>query len=161
MGPLSSDAQLHDVSSFVERAINEGAKIAAGGTKINSDIGGFFYSPTILSGVTRNMEIARNEVFGPVMVVMSYSDIEEALFVANDVSFGLSSCLYSDQLHVVERFIAESESGMLHINGGSFPQNHLPFVGVKESALGVGGSNGASTIQFYTTEHTVYKNSLT
>ena len=161
MGPLSSDTQLHDVSGFVERAINEGAKIAAGGTKINSDTGGFFYSPTILSGVTRNMEIARNEVFGPVMVVMSYSNIEEALFVANDVSFGLSSCLYSDQLHVVERFIAESESGMLHINGGSFPQNHLPFVGVKESALGVGGSNGASTIQFYTTEHTVYKNSLT
>jgi aldehyde dehydrogenase (NAD+) len=161
MGPLSSNTQLNDVSGFVERAICEGAKIAAGGTKINSDTGGYFYSPTILSGVTRNMEIARDEVFGPVMVVMTYSDIEEALSIANDVSFGLSSCLYSDQLHVVEKFIAESESGMLHINGGSFPQNHLPFVGVKDSALGVGGSNGASTIQFYTTEHTVYKSSLT
>ncbi|MDA9582745.1 aldehyde dehydrogenase family protein [Amylibacter sp.] len=161
MGPLSSDTQLNDVNGFVERAISEGAKIAAGGTKINSDTGGYFYSPTILSGVTRNMEIARDEVFGPVMVVMTYSDIGEALSIANDVSFGLSSCLYSDQLHVVEKFIAESESGMLHINGGSFPQNHLPFVGVKDSALGVGGSNGASTIQFYTTEHTVYKSSLT
>ena len=161
MGPLSSESQLNDVSGFVNRAITEGAKVAAGGMKIKSDTGGYFYSPTILSGVTRNMEIARDEVFGPVMVVMSYSEMEEALSIANDVSFGLSSCLYSDQLHVVEKFIAESESGMLHINGGSFPQNHLPFVGVKDSALGVGGSNGASTIQFYTTEHTVYKSSLT
>ena len=161
MGPLSSKNQLNDVSAFVERAVTDGAIVKAGGTKIKSETGGYFYSPTILSGVTRNMEIAREEVFGPVMVVITYSDIEEALSIANDVSFGLSSCLYSDQLHVVEKFIAESESGMLHINGGSFPQNHLPFVGIKDSGLGVGGSNGASTIQFYTTEHTVYKSSLT
>ena len=161
MGPLSSKNQLNDVSAFVERAVTDGAIVKAGGTKIKSETGGYFYSPTVLSGVTRNMEIAREEVFGPVMVVMTYSDIEEALSIANDVSFGLSSCLYSDQLHVVEKFIAESESGMLHINGGSFPQNHLPFVGIKDSGLGVGGSNGASTIQFYTTEHTVYKSSLT
>ena len=60
-------------------------------------------------------------------------------------------------LATVERFVAESESGMLHVNSGSFPENHLPFVGVKNSAMGVGGSNGPSTIQFYTTEHTVYR----
>lgn len=160
MGPLSSEAQYNDVAGFVERAVAEGAEIAAGGARLDSDTGGYFYAPTILNNVSRDMEIARDEVFGPVMAVISYADIDEALSIANDVAFGLSSCLYSDQLHVVEKFIAQSESGMMHVNGGSFPQNHLPFVGIKDSALGVGGSNGASTIQFYTTEHTVYVGSL-
>lgn len=161
MGPLSSAAQWEDVAGFVERAVAEGATIVAGGTKVDHETGGYFYAPTVLGDVTRNMEIARDEVFGPVLAVIPYTDIDEALSIANDVAFGLSSCLYSDQLHIVEKFIAESESGMLHVNAGSFPQNHLPFVGIKDSALGVGGSNGASTIQFYTTEHTVYRSSLT
>ena len=160
MGPLSSAAQWGDVAGFVERAVAEGARVAAGGAKLDSGTEGYFYAPTILANVTRDMEVARAEVFGPVLAVMSYKDMDEAISIANDVAFGLASCLYSDQLHVVERFIAESESGMLHVNCGSFPQNHLPFVGIKDSALGVGGSNGASTIQFYTTEHTVYRSCL-
>jgi len=157
MGPLSSAQQLADVRGFVDRAIAEGANVAAGGAPIETSGQGYFYAPTILSAVTRNMEIAREEVFGPVLAVMSFQDFDEALSIANDVAFGLASCLFSEQLPVVERFTAESESGMLHINAGSFPENHLPFVGVKDSALGVGGSNGASTIQFYTTEHAVYR----
>ena len=83
--------------------------------------------------------------------------MDEALQVTNDVAYGLTSCLFSEQAPVIERFLAESESGMLHVNAGSFPENHLPFVGVKDSAMGVGGSNGSSTIQFYTTEHAVYR----
>ena len=157
MGPLSSAEQLADVSGFVERAVVEGARIASGGQPIETPQGGYFYAPTILADVTHHMEIAREEVFGPVLALIPYRDLDEALSIANDVAYGLASCLYSQQLPVVERFISESESGMIHINAGSFPENHLPFVGVKDSALGVGGSNGASTIQFYTTEHTVYR----
>ena len=157
MGPLSSKSQFNDVAGFVDRAVSEGASLAAGGQRLDSDTNGYFYAPTILSNVTRDMEIATDEVFGPVLAVMTYSNMDEAISIANDVAFGLSSCLYSDRLHIVEQFLAESESGMMHVNAGSFPQNHLPFVGVKDSALGVGGSNGASTIQFYTTEHTVYR----
>jgi len=157
IGPLSSAQQLEDVAGFVTRAVAEGAEVAAGGQKINTESGGYFYAPTILSGVTRDMEIAREEVFGPVLSVIAYDTLDEAVSVANDVAFGLSSCLYSERAQVIERFEAESESGMLHVNAGSFPENHLPFVGVKDSAMGVGGSNGPSTIQFYTTEHTVYR----
>ncbi|MGB7321146.1 MAG: aldehyde dehydrogenase family protein [Albidovulum sp.] len=157
IGPLSSAQQLEDVAGFVLRAAAEGAAIAAGGKKFDTDTGGYFYAPTILSGVTRCMEIARDEVFGPVLSVIAYDTVDEAMSIANDIAFGLSSCLYSERTDVVERFVAESESGMLHVNAGSFPENHLPFVGVKHSALGVGGSNGPSTIQFYTTEHTVYR----
>ncbi|SFQ66648.1 aldehyde dehydrogenase family protein [Nitratireductor indicus] len=160
MGPLSSRKQLEDVAGFVARARAAGATVAAGGEKIDTPEGGFFYAPTILSSVTRDMEVAREEVFGPVLSVISYADIDEALSIANEVSYGLASCLYSEQAPVIERFAAESESGMLHINAGSFPENHLPFVGVKDSALGVGGSNGPSTIQFYTSEHTVYRRAM-
>ena len=157
IGPLSNVQQLEDVADFVARAATAGAKIAAGGRRLDSDTGGYFYAPTILSGVTRDMEIARKEVFGPVLSVMSYDTTDEALSIANDIAFGLSSCLYSEQAEVIDCFVAKSQSGMLHVNAGSFPENHLPFVGVKDSAMGVGGSNGPSTIQFYTTENTVYR----
>lgn len=157
IGPLASAQQLKDVDGFVTRARAEGATVAAGGEKLEAETGGYFYAPTILSGVTRNMEVARDEVFGPVLSVIAYDTVDEAMSIANDVAFGLSSCLYSECTDVVERFVAQSESGMIHVNAGSFPENHLPFVGVKDSAMGVGGSNGPSTMQFYTTEHTVYR----
>ncbi|MDG1531496.1 MAG: aldehyde dehydrogenase family protein [Paracoccaceae bacterium] len=157
IGPLSSAQQLQDVDGFITRAKAEGATVAAGGQKTDTETGGYFYAPTILSDVSRNMEIARAEVFGPVLSVIAYDTVDEAISIANDIDFGLSSCLYSERTDVVERFVAESESGMIHVNAGSFPENHLPFVGVKDSAMGVGGSNGPSTIQFYTTEHAVYR----
>lgn len=157
IGPLSSAQQLQDVDGFVTRAQAEGATIAAGGEKLETATGGYFYAPTILSDVTRDMEVAREEVFGPVLSVIAYQTVDEAMSIANDIAFGLSSCLYSERTDVVERFVATSESGMLHVNAGSFPENHLPFVGIKDSAMGVGGSNGPSTIQFYTSEHTVYR----
>ena len=157
IGPLSSMQQLEDVSGFVSRAAQEGAIIAAGGRKLDTATGGYFFAPTILSGVTRGMAVARDEVFGPVLSVIVYDTVDEALSIANDISFGLSSCLYSERTDIVERFVAQSESGMLHVNAGSFPENHVPFVGVKDSAMGVGGSNGPSTIQFYTAEHAVYR----
>ena len=157
IGPLASLQQLQDVDGFVSRARAAGATVSAGGEKLKTETGGYFYAPTILSDVTPNMEVARDEVFGPVLSVIAYNTVDEALNIANDVAFGLSSCLYSERTDVVERFVAESESGMIHVNSGSFPENHLPFVGVKDSAMGVGGSNGPSTIQFYTTEHTVYR----
>ncbi len=157
MGSLASQQQLRDVSGFVDRARSEGARIVTGGKPIESETDGYFYAPTLVADVTVDMEIAREEVFGPVVSVLTYRDMDEALSTANGVAFGLASCLYSEKAPVIERFIAESESGMLHVNAGSFPENHTPFVGVKDSAMGVGGSNGPSTIQFYTTEHMVYR----
>ncbi|MDF3382649.1 MULTISPECIES: aldehyde dehydrogenase [Sulfitobacter] len=157
LAPLSSGQHLEDVAGFVDRARAAGATIEVGGTLVDTNSGGHYYPATLISGVTPDMEIARDEVFGPVVAVLRYKDIDEALQIANGVAFGLSSCLYSEQSPVIEAFVNCSESGMIHVNAGSFPENHMPFVGVKDSALGVGGSNGASTIQFYTTEHAVYR----
>lgn len=156
IGPLSSAKARTDVAGFVDRAIAAGAKVAAGGKMIEHN-GGYFYAPTILSGVTPDMEVAREEVFGPVLAVIPYDTPDEALDICNAVEFGLSACLYSEQTPFVERFLAEAESGMLHVNCGSFPEDHAPFVGVKNSSLGVGGSNGPSTLHFYTQEHTVFR----
>ncbi len=156
LGPLMGEKARADVAGFVDRAVAEGAHLAAGGAMIDRN-DGYFYAPTILSNVTPQMEVARNEVFGPVLAVIPYDTPDEALAICNDVEFGLSACLYSEQMPLVERFIAEAESGMLHVNGGSFPEDHSPFVGVKNSSLGVGGSNGPSTLHFYTQEHTVFR----
>ena len=98
-------------------------------------------------------DAARQHVSGSARYVDDIPTPQGTLHLA----FGLSSCLYSERTDVVERFVAESESGMIHVNAGSFPENHLPFVGIKDSSMGVGGSNGPSTIQFYTTEHAVYR----
>lgn len=156
IGPLMGEKARADVAGFVDRAVAAGAHVAAGGTMIEQD-GGYFYAPTILSQVTPDMEVARDEVFGPVLAVIPYDTPDEALAICNDVEFGLSACLYSEQLPLVERIVAEAESGMIHVNCGSFPEDHAPFVGVKNSSLGVGGSNGPSTLHFYTQEHTVFR----
>lgn len=156
LGPLMGEKARSDVAAFVDRAVKDGASVAAGGEIITRNEG-YFYAPTILSSVTPDMEVAQEEVFGPVLAVIPYDSPNEALAVCNDVEFGLSACLYSEQTPLVEQFISEAESGMLHVNCGSFPEDHAPFVGVKNSSLGVGGSNGPSTLHFYTQEHTVYR----
>jgi aldehyde dehydrogenase (NAD+) len=156
IGPLSGEKARADVAGFVERAVADGARIAAGGKMIGLN-GGYFFAPTILSDVAPHMEVARDEVFGPVLAVIPYDTFDEAMAICNDVEFGLSACIYSEQTPIVERFLAEAESGMLHVNCGSFPEDHAPFVGVKNSSLGVGGSNGPSTLHFYTQEHTVFR----
>lgn len=156
LGPLMGEKARADVAGFVDRAVKDGANVAAGGEIIARNEG-YFYAPTILSNITPDMEVARDEVFGPVLAVIPYDTPSEALAICNDVEFGLSACLYSEQTPLVEQFISEAESGMLHVNCGSFPEDHAPFVGVKNSSLGVGGSNGPSTLHFYTQEHTVYR----
>lgn len=156
IGPLMGEKARADVAGFVDRAVAAGAELAAGGAMIEQD-GGYFYAPTILSKVTPDMEVAREEVFGPVVAVIPYDTPDEALAICNDVEFGLAACVYSEQMPLVERFIAQAESGMIHVNCGSFPEDHSPFVGVKNSSLGVGGSNGPSTLHFYTQEHTVFR----
>jgi acyl-CoA reductase-like NAD-dependent aldehyde dehydrogenase len=156
IGPLMGEQARAVVAGFVDRAVAKGATVAAGGAPVDLN-GGYFYAPTILSNVSKDMEVARDEVFGPVLAVIPYDTVDEALDICNDVEFGLSACLYSEQTPLVDRFVAEAESGMIHVNCGSFPEDHAPFVGVKNSSLGVGGSNGTSTLHFYTQEHTVFR----
>lgn len=157
MGPLINARQFERVATLVETGIKEGAKAATGGSaaRIPGLEDGYFYTPTVLTDVTPGMLVAREEIFGPVISVLAYDTIDEAFGVLNDVEYGLTSALFSNDNDVIQRFIDESENGMIHVNHGTIPDNHMPFGGVKSSGVGA-YSVGPSAVNFFTTEHSVY-----
>jgi acyl-CoA reductase-like NAD-dependent aldehyde dehydrogenase len=157
MGPMNNAAQFKKVAAMVEAGVAEGAQVLTGGkaVKIDGADGGFFYQPTILGGVTPAMSVAQEEIFGPVITVTTYDTTEEAFEILNGVEFGLTSSLFSNDHALIQRFIAESEHGMLHVNHGTVPENHMPFGGIKNSGVGA-YSVGPSAAHFFTTEHAVY-----
>jgi aldehyde dehydrogenase (NAD+) len=157
LGPLVDAGQLDRVSGFVTRAIAEGAEVVTGGAPADVPQAptGNFYQPTVLKSVTPSMEVARAEVFGPVLSVLTYSDFDEAIDILNDVEFGLTSSLFSNDAQLIQRFLDESQNGMLHVNHGTIPDDHMPFGGIRNSGVGA-YSVGPSAVNFYTTEHSAY-----
>jgi aldehyde dehydrogenase (NAD+) len=157
-GPLIHAAHRDKVAGMVERARSDGAELLTGGgfAQPASAPQGFFYEPAVLAGVRPQMEIARDEIFGPVLTLQPYDDFDEALSIVNGVEHGLTAALFSDSHALVQRFLAECETGMLHVNHGTVPDNHMPFGGIKHSGVGAYSSVGHSSIQFYTTEHSAY-----
>ena len=95
--------------------------------------------------------VEREEIFGPILSAVAHDTVGKAASVANDIAFGLSSCLHSERTAFVKRIVAES--GMLRVNTGSVPSIRLPVVGVNGGTVGTGGSNGPSTVQFVADEH--------
>ncbi len=157
MGPLNNAAQFLKVDAMVKAGIAEGARVMTGGKAgtVAGAEGGYFYEPTILGGVTPAMSVATDEIFGPVISVIVYDTIDQAFDILNGVEFGLTSSIFSNDHAVIQRFIAESENGMLHVNHGTVPENHMPFGGIKNSGVGA-YSVGPSAANFFTTEHAVY-----
>jgi alpha-ketoglutaric semialdehyde dehydrogenase len=157
MGPMNNAAQFAKVAAMVEAGVAEGARVLTGGKAVTIDgaDGGYFYAPTILGDVTPAMSVAREEIFGPVISVLPYHSVDQAFEILNGVEFGLTSSLFSNDHALIQRFIAESEHGMLHVNHGTVPENHMPFGGIKNSGVGA-YSVGPSAAHFFTTEHAVY-----
>lgn len=157
MGPLTNEAQHARVTKMVEAGVSEGARAITGGrpTTVAGLDGGYFYEPTVLTRVTPGMSVARDEIFGPVISVLAYDDLDQAFAILNGVEYGLTSALFSNDNGVIQRFVDESENGMIHVNHGTIPDIHMPFGGVKASGVGA-YSVGASAAAFYTTEHSVY-----
>lgn len=157
MGPLIHADQLRRVERLVQQGLTEGAQALTGAQRASNDgLGdGYFYQPTILSGVDPAATVAREEIFGPVISVLTYSDFDEALQILNTVDYGLTSALFSNNNELVQRFLNASQNGMLHINHGTVPDDHMPFGGIKNSGVGA-YSVGSSSARFYTTEHSAY-----
>ena len=157
LGPLVSGELLERVDGFVRRAIGEGARLLTGGERLSGGEfdKGHFYPVTLLGDVTRDMEIAREEVFGPVLVIEPVGSFEEAIEVANDVAYGLGASIFTRSLELAGRFVETVQSGMVHVNHGTASEPHMPFVGVKDSAIGV-GSIGSTTKDFFTDLKAVY-----
>ena len=132
MGPLISDKQRDKVDGMVKRAVAAGATLVTGGGKVRP---GYFYEPTLLTDVDPNSEIAQEEIFGPVLVVISYDDDDDAVRIANNSIYGLSGTVFGSR----ERAIAVARrirSGTLSINGGDYSGPDSPFGGYKQSGIG-------------------------
>jgi succinate-semialdehyde dehydrogenase/glutarate-semialdehyde dehydrogenase len=137
-GPLIDLAGLAKVEEHVADATGKGAKVAAGGKR--HELGGSFYLPTILTGVTQEMAVAREETFGPVAPLFRFEDEAEVIRMANDTEFGLAGYFYSRDLSRVWRVAEALEYGIVGINTGIISTEVAPFGGVKQSGLGREGS---------------------
>jgi succinate-semialdehyde dehydrogenase/glutarate-semialdehyde dehydrogenase len=134
VGPLASEQQLDDVEKLVADAVAKGASALCGGAAPESD--GFYYPPTVLTGITPEMRVHTEEVFGPVATLYRVPDIEAAIDLANGTEFGLGANAWTNDAEEQARFIRDLAAGMVFINGNvtSYPQ--LPFGGVKSSGHG-------------------------
>jgi succinate-semialdehyde dehydrogenase/glutarate-semialdehyde dehydrogenase len=138
LGPLVNNRAVRDVDALVQATVNAGAQVALGGSP--SERGGNFYAPTILTGVTPDMAVFRNEIFGPVAPITVFDTEAEAIALANDTEFGLASYFYTRDIGRVWRVSEALEYGIVGVNEGIISNEMAPFGGVKESGSGREGS---------------------
>lgn len=134
VGPLATEQGLRDVEEVVNDAVGKGAQVLCGGQR--PDHPGWFYPPTVITGVTPDMRMYREEVFGPVAQLYAVPDIDAAIRLANDTAFGLASNAWTGDRAEQARFIDELEAGQVFINGMTTSYPQLPFGGVKNSGYG-------------------------
>lgn len=158
IGPLVNESQLKRVSYYLDVARSEGAKVLIGG-EIASDGElkyGFFFKPTVLDNVTAEMRVAREEIFGPVVVLMEVSSFEEAIALLNDTPYGLSSSVYTRDVNRAFGAMRDIEAGITYINGPTIgAEVHLPFGGVKQTGNGHREA-GSAALDVFTEWKTVY-----
>ncbi|MEU0190804.1 NADP-dependent succinic semialdehyde dehydrogenase [Streptomyces afghaniensis] len=134
VGPLSSEQGLRDLEELVDDAVRGGAEVLCGGER--PDGPGWYYTPTILAGISREMRIHREEAFGPVATLYRAADLDEAVLIANDSPFGLSSNVWTRDESEVDRFVRDLEAGSVYVNGMTASHPAFPFGGVKRSGYG-------------------------
>jgi acyl-CoA reductase-like NAD-dependent aldehyde dehydrogenase len=157
MGPLVNKDQLGSVQSYLEVGVKEGARLRFGGEVISEGdyANGYYMVPALFDQVTPDMRIAKEEIFGPVLSVISVANEEEAIRAANAVDYGLAASVFTDNLSAAYRFAERSESGMVHINHGTSSEAHMPFGGIKQSGHGP-FSIGSSNLDFFTEMKVMY-----
>lgn len=153
IGPLASAQAREDLSALVDDALGRGAVATTGGRQ--ADGPGWYYPPTVITGVTPGMRLYAEEAFGPVAVVHRAADVDEALRIANDTTFGLSSAVWSQDPDEQERVIAGLDVGAVFVNGMSVSYPELPFGGIKDS--GVGRELSAEGIRAFCNLKTVWR----
>ncbi|MEI2394235.1 aldehyde dehydrogenase [Paenibacillus phytohabitans] len=152
MGPLINKAAQESVQQKVDRAVQEGATIALGGKKVEG--AGSFFEPTVITNATNDMEIVQDEIFGPVIPVISFSTLDEAIALANDSEFGLTSSLYTQNLNVAMKVIKRLKYGETYINRENFEAMQGFHAGWRKS--GIGGADGKHGLNEYLQTHVVY-----
>jgi aldehyde dehydrogenase (NAD+) len=159
IGPVVDEKQLAQDEKYIDIARKEGATLAWGGERLNRDTKGHYLSPALFTNTTNDMRINREEVFGPVASVIKVSGYDEALAIANDTAFGLSSGIYTSSLKYASDFRKKSQAGMVMVNLPTAGVDyHVPFGGRKGSSMG-SREQGRYAAEFYTTVKTVYQTS--
>ncbi|MDD2435943.1 MAG: aldehyde dehydrogenase [Massilibacteroides sp.] len=152
MGPLVEEKALICVQKKVENAIRQGAKLVCGGKRIGNK--GYFYEPTVLIDATQDMDIVREETFGPVLPVVEFTNIEEAIEWANDCEYGLTSSVYTQNLDTAFKLIRAMNFGETYINRENFEAMQGFHAGWRKS--GIGGADGKHGLEEYLQTHVVY-----
>lgn len=152
MGPLVSDAHRQRVAAMVSAGVAESGRVVVGGT-IDRDRPGFFYPPTLVADAAPDSTLVQDEVFGPVVVVQAYHDLDHAIELANGTKFGLAGYVWGADPEVTDRFASSIRAGMIGVNGGNFTGGDMPFGGVGHS--GLGREWGAAGISEFTEIKTV------
>lgn len=161
MGPHVSEDQLETTLNYVETGQDEGATLAAGGSRLDGDgyEEGYFVEPTVFIDVESDMQIMQEEVFGPFAGVMPVSGINEAIEVANDVDFGLSAGIVTQDMTEANRYAEEVDFGVIKLNEKTTGlELHVPFGGMNASSSETYREQGDAAIDFYTITKTVYEN---
>ncbi|WP_062112410.1 betaine-aldehyde dehydrogenase [Aureimonas sp. AU40] len=158
VGALISEAHMHKVLSYIEEGRREGARLVAGGERVvEGTLGkGFFVRPAIFDACSDEMRIVREEIFGPVMTVLSFRDEDEVIARANDTRFGLAAGVFTRDLARAHRTVARLAAGTTWINTYNITPIELPFGGTKES--GLGRENGRAALLAHTEAKSVYVN---
>jgi len=150
VGPLINKRALEKVHKYVGIGKEEGAKLLCGGEPLKGK--GFFYKPTLFTNVTKDMRIAQEEIFGPVIAIMTAKNLEEAISIANSTEYGLSSAIYTKSMRAAFKAIEKIEAGLTYINSSTIGSEvHLPFGGVKQTGTtreaGIEGINEFSELK--------------
>lgn len=159
VGPLANESQLRNVLDYVAIGKDEGAELVVGGEQITDGeyANGYYVTPAVFVGVTPDMRIAQEEIFGPVISVIRVAGFQEAMDIANDVEFGLSAAICTLDASRIQHFIQNIETGMVKINrpttGNAY---NAPFGGVKMSSTATYRESGRAALEFYTQIKTVY-----
>ena len=147
MGPLISRSHMESVCSMIEAGRAEGASVVAGGSQLDLD-GGYFVEPTILGNATHDMSVVNEEIFGPVLVAMPFTSIDEAIIAANDNRYGLAASIWTRDISKAHKTAAALRAGLVWINCHGIPDMAVPFGGYKQS--GWGRENGYESLLQYT-----------
>ncbi|MBP2628029.1 MAG: hypothetical protein H6Q68_2740 [Firmicutes bacterium] len=153
MGPLVSKAQLEQVEATVQKAIEEGATLVCGGKRSDTKAG-YYYEPTLFINCKHDSDIMRNEIFGPVLPITTFKDLDEAIMLANDCEFGLTSFIFTQNMHVAMRACKEIKFGETYINRENFEAMQGFHAGWRKS--GIGGDDGKHGLEEYLQTHVVY-----
>lgn len=157
MGPVAGPQQYRDVCAAIRQAVSDGARLAAGSSTVSLPTGGYFVRPTVLTDVTPDMPAFRDEIFGPVLAVCEFGSLDEALDLANDSIYGLSSAIYTTSASTAAIYIDRIEAGLAHVNVHTgYKEPSLPFGGIKQSGAGL-PENSQTGLEFFIDRKAVYE----